>query len=272
MVGLLLFLPLFALRAMGGGDVKLLAAFGAWLGPVLVFWVAVYGAIAGGVLALLLVLWRRRLRATIANMWDIVTHWRLSGLKPHPVVTLDNPGAVRMPVRAADRARGAGHAVAAGVVRDNAVVVRLPARVRSQTGAELVEFAMVLPIMLLVFGGIVDFGLLLQREQVITNAAREGARLAVLPGYTSADVQARVTQFVREGINSDSAAPVATMTLVTLTPALDPPSRRRRSRSRWPIEFLILADRLVVRRQRFLWHDCPDRDHYHALETVASGS
>ena len=96
-VGVLLFLPLFALRARGGGDVKLLAAFGAWLGPALVLWVAVYGAIAGGVLALLLVLWRGRLRATIANMWDIVTHWRLSGLKPHPVVTLDNPGAVRMP-------------------------------------------------------------------------------------------------------------------------------------------------------------------------------
>jgi prepilin peptidase CpaA len=96
-VGLLLFLPLFALRAMGGGDVKLLAAFGAWLGPALVFWVAVYGAIAGGVLGLLLVLWRRRLRATIANMWGIVTHWRQAGLKPHPVVTLDNPGAVRMP-------------------------------------------------------------------------------------------------------------------------------------------------------------------------------
>ena len=97
MVGLLVFLPLFALRAMGGGDVKLLAAFGAWLGPALVFWVAVYGAIAGGVLALVLVLWRGRLWATIANMRDIVTHWRLSGLKPHPVVTLDNPGAVRMP-------------------------------------------------------------------------------------------------------------------------------------------------------------------------------
>lgn len=97
LVGLLLFLPLFALRAMGGGDVKLLAAFGAWLGPALVCWVAVYGAIAGGALALPLVLWRGRLRTTIANMWAIVTHWRLSGLKPHPVVTLDNPGAVRMP-------------------------------------------------------------------------------------------------------------------------------------------------------------------------------
>ena len=96
-VGLSLFLPLFALRAKGGGDVKLLAAFGAWLGPMLVCWVALYGAIAGGLLALLLVVWRRRLRATMANMWDIVTHWRLAGLKPHPVVTLDNPGAVRMP-------------------------------------------------------------------------------------------------------------------------------------------------------------------------------
>src|SRR6187402_2302320 len=31
-VGLLMFLPLFALRGIGGGDVKLLAALGAWLG------------------------------------------------------------------------------------------------------------------------------------------------------------------------------------------------------------------------------------------------
>lgn len=97
LVGLLIFLPLFALRAMGGGDVKLLAAFGAWLGPVLVCWVAIYGAIAGGGLALGLVVWRGRLGTTLAGMRDIVTHWRLSGLKPHPVVTLDNPDAVRMP-------------------------------------------------------------------------------------------------------------------------------------------------------------------------------
>jgi prepilin peptidase CpaA len=96
-VGLLLFLPLFVLRAMGGGDVKLLAAFGAWLGPALVCWVAVYGAIAGGVLAVPLLLWRRRLGTTVANTWGIVSHWRRAGLKPHPEATLDNPGAVRMP-------------------------------------------------------------------------------------------------------------------------------------------------------------------------------
>ena len=94
-------------------------------------------------------------------------------------------------------------------------MVRLPARMRSETGAELVEFALVLPILLLVFGGIVDFGLLLQRQQVVTNAAREGARLAVLPGYSTGDVQSRVTQFVREGMNNTTAAPVTTVTTVT---------------------------------------------------------
>lgn len=96
-VGIVLFLPLFALRAMGGGDVKLLAAIGAWLGPALVCWVAVYGAIAGGVVALPLLVWRKRLRATLVNVWGLLAHWRTSGLGPHPVVTLDNPEAVRMP-------------------------------------------------------------------------------------------------------------------------------------------------------------------------------
>ena len=96
-LGLLIFLPLFLVRALGAGDVKLLAAIGAWLGPSLVGWVAVYGAIAGGALAVPWLLWRGQLRRTLANIWSLFVHWRLSGWKPHPVVTLDNPDAVRMP-------------------------------------------------------------------------------------------------------------------------------------------------------------------------------
>ena len=113
-------------------------------------------------------------------------------------------------------------------MRDNAVVVRLPARVRSQSGAELVEFALVLPILLLVFGGIVDFGLLLQRQQVITNAAREGARLAVLPGYCSGDVEERVRRFVQEGLNSPSAAPTTLVEPITVPLGTAPPIPARR--------------------------------------------
>jgi Flp pilus assembly protein TadG len=99
------------------------------------------------------------------------------------------------------------------------VLLRLSARARSQAGAELVEFALVLPMLLLVFGGIVDFGLLLQRQQVVTNAAREGARIAVLPGYSEADVIDRVREYVREGTGDNTLSPVT----VPITVPIDPP-------------------------------------------------
>jgi Flp pilus assembly protein TadG len=68
-----------------------------------------------------------------------------------------------------------------------------------ERGAELVEFAFVFPTLLLVMLGIIDFGFLFQRYEVVTNAAREGARVAILPGYADADVQARVTQYLTAG-------------------------------------------------------------------------
>lgn len=72
-------------------------------------------------------------------------------------------------------------------------------RWRRDDGAQLVEFAMVLPLLLLVVLGIAEFGIVFQRYEVLTNAAREGARIAVLPGYGVADVQARVAAYVTAG-------------------------------------------------------------------------
>jgi Flp pilus assembly protein TadG len=68
-----------------------------------------------------------------------------------------------------------------------------------ERGAELVEFALVFPMLLLVIVGIMDFGFLFQRYEVLTAAAREGARVAILPGYTDADVQARVNAYLTAG-------------------------------------------------------------------------
>jgi Flp pilus assembly protein TadG len=48
----------------------------------------------------------------------------------------------------------------------------------------MVEFALITPILLILIGGIADFGFLFQSFEVTTNAAREGARLAVLPGFS----------------------------------------------------------------------------------------
>ena len=80
---------------------------------------------------------------------------------------------------------------------------------RSERGAELIEFALVFPTLLVVMLGIIDFGFLFQRYEVVTNAAREGARVAVLPGYADADVQARVTQYMTAaGLTETSPATV----------------------------------------------------------------
>jgi prepilin peptidase CpaA len=97
LVGLVLFLPVFLLRGLGGGDVKLLAAFGAWLGPAGACWTALYASVAGGVLALPLLLAKRALGRTLANVWGLLGYWRLAGVQPHPDLTLDAPGAIRLP-------------------------------------------------------------------------------------------------------------------------------------------------------------------------------
>ena len=53
-------------------------------------------------------------------------------------------------------------------------------RCSSEKGAELVEFALVFPMLLLVVMGIIDWGLVFSRYEVLFNAAREGARVSVL--------------------------------------------------------------------------------------------
>jgi Flp pilus assembly protein TadG len=91
-----------------------------------------------------------------------------------------------------------------------------------ERGAALVEFALVLPMLLVVIFGVVDFGFVFQRYEVITNAAREGARLATLPGYDSQPlVEARVRAYVQNGLSLSNAAMNTVMPsgAVTLTHA-----------------------------------------------------
>ena len=66
---------------------------------------------------------------------------------------------------------------------DLGVSRRRPARAprgQRERGAAAVEFALVVPLLLLLLFGIVDFGFLLNRNTVLANAAREGVRAASL--------------------------------------------------------------------------------------------
>ena len=68
LTGLACFLPMYAFRAMGAGDVKLMAMSGAFLGPLDTFESVLWVLLAGGVLALLFALRRGVLRKVLGNV------------------------------------------------------------------------------------------------------------------------------------------------------------------------------------------------------------
>lgn len=85
-------------------------------------------------------------------------------------------------------------------------------RGHGERGAALLEVALTLPLLLLVSVGIFEFGRAYQTWQVLTNAAREGARIAVLPGIDDASVQERVQAYLEAGLIADAADATVTIT------------------------------------------------------------
>ena len=96
LIGAALFFPFFALGGMGAGDVKLLAALAAWLGPSEAVWLAVFASIAGGVLGVIVAISRCYLRQALTNVWLMLTHWRVMGVRPIEGLTLRDTKAPRL--------------------------------------------------------------------------------------------------------------------------------------------------------------------------------
>ena len=95
-LGAAFFFPFFALGGMGAGDVKLVAAFGAWLGPADTVPLAIFASIAGGVFAVVVSLATGYLRQAMFNLGLMVVQWRASGLKPVPGLTLGDTRSPRL--------------------------------------------------------------------------------------------------------------------------------------------------------------------------------
>jgi prepilin peptidase CpaA len=98
LAGLFLFLPLYLLRGMAAGDVKLMAMVGAFCGPLAAVQIAAVSCLIGGVLALGLLLFSGRWR----DSWRNLTHickpllLRLLGvpLLPVPLAPSDSVGGI----------------------------------------------------------------------------------------------------------------------------------------------------------------------------------
>jgi len=92
-----IFYFLFLLGGMGGGDVKLMAAVGAWAGIHHVMPILAGSAVAGGVLAVWYVLAYGQLRQTLLNTVALAQHHLTSGLRPHPVLNIRESSTIRIP-------------------------------------------------------------------------------------------------------------------------------------------------------------------------------
>jgi Flp pilus assembly protein TadG len=101
---------------------------------------------------------------------------------------------------------------------------RLHTRARSERGAEIIELAIVSPIFALLIAAMFDFGFLFRNWEVVTNAAREGARVGILPAYacdgSTVDVEQRVQAYMSaSGITDSSLYDVTLNNQAVATPA-----------------------------------------------------
>lgn len=92
-----LFLPFFALGGLGAGDVKLAAAIGAWLGPADALWMSLMAMIAGGIMGVIVAVGAGYLRQATQNIYLLLQHWRVGGIRPMPELTLAAGKGPRLP-------------------------------------------------------------------------------------------------------------------------------------------------------------------------------
>lgn len=89
-------------------------------------------------------------------------------------------------------------------------------RLLGERGTAIVETALTLPILLLVSVGIFEFGRAYQTWQVLTNAAREGARVAVLPNVAAGAPQARAIDYMKSGALANTGKAIVKVTSVPI--------------------------------------------------------
>jgi prepilin peptidase CpaA len=91
------FALLFVLGAMGGGDLKMMTAIGAWVGGNHILTVLIAIGLAGGVLAITSAIFNRNTIQTVRSTARLIAYRFTSGLQPHPEMNVQAHGSRRIP-------------------------------------------------------------------------------------------------------------------------------------------------------------------------------
>jgi Flp pilus assembly protein TadG len=98
---------------------------------------------------------------------------------------------------------------------------KMKTRIARQEGASAIEFAIVLPLLLILVFGIIEFSILLYDKAMITNASREGARLGIVYRYADGgpnhpgdgEISAAVAQYIQNHLISFGSGDSANTTI-----------------------------------------------------------
>ncbi len=104
----------------------------------------------------------------------------------------------------------------------------------------MVETAITIPILLMMMVGIFEVGRAYQTWQVLTNAAREGARMAVTPSSTEAITTALIRQYMADGQLGNSATATVVVDKTSTINAGGTPVSASLVTVDYPFEFIML--------------------------------
>ncbi len=127
---------------------------------------------------------------------------------------------------------------------------------RARRGAAAVEFALVAPIFFALILGTVEVGRLIMVQHILTNASREGARLAVLEGTTLSEVQTALDDYMANSSISGASLTVTPSSLsnavsggpITVTVSV-PFSQVSWISSPWLLREMTLSASTLMRRE-----------------------
>ena len=92
-----IFFLFFLVRGIGAGDVKLMAAVSAWVGLDRTMSVVLATAVAGAILAMIYMVFYKRIFSTLRNVGSLLWFHITSGMRTHPKLNLREQGTIRLP-------------------------------------------------------------------------------------------------------------------------------------------------------------------------------
>ena len=123
---------------------------------------------------------------------------------------------------------------------------RLTERIKNQKGAALVEFAIVLPLLLVLVFGMIEFSIMFYDKSVITNASREGARAGIVYSYpnriTEGEIEATVGNYVSNKLITFGATTPSAEEMTTVTGQCANAGDVVTVAVTFPYEFLVLPN------------------------------